>query len=259
MAARQPSQRDLAVGEMMAAFRSAHGAVTSYLNGGGEMRSEGTAAIATIHLLTRGLVDVAVTQRVATERHPIQAYSVLRAAWEAARLIDLFHAEPELADEWAGGKHWIFSPAKVRTRLGDEEDNFYSYMCARSHPRFAGLQMSMFRMVGAPEGQATHFTEIPFEVPDSFMAVAAPGIVLAKLAVLAGHVNFSDKTHRRASFAPMLRAAGVELAAGWSAMGGALSEEERADPSVHDLADRAAWFREHLTTLAETIDRLYDQ
>lgn len=244
---------------MMVAFRSAHEAVTSYLSGGSKMRSGGTAAIATIHLLTRGLVDVAVAQRIAVERHPIQAYSVLRAAWEAARLIDLFEAEPALADDWAGGKHWMFSPAKVRTRLGDEEDNFYSYMCARSHPRFAGLQMSIFRMVDAPEGHVTHFTEIPFEVPDSFMAVAAPGIVLAKLAVLAGHVNFSDNMHKRTSLASVLRAAGVELATGWSAMDGALTEEERADPGVHDLADRAAWFREHLTTLADAIDRLYNE
>jgi hypothetical protein len=259
MHGRQLSQKDLAVGTMMVAFRSAHGAATSYLGGGSAMRSGGTAAIATIHLLTRGLVDVAVAQRIAAERHPIQAHSVLRAAWEAALLIDLFHAEPELADDWTAGKHWMFSPAKVRTRLGEEEDNFYSYMCARSHPRFAGFQMSIFRMVGAPDGHATHFTEIPFEVPDSFMAVAAPSIVLAKLAVLAGHVNFNDTTHKRTSLARMLRTAADELATGWSAMDGALTEEERADPGVHDLADRAAWFRDHLTTLADTIDWVYDE
>jgi len=87
----------------------------------------------------------------------------------------------------------------------------------------------------------------------------ASGIVLVKLAVLAGHVNFSDNTHRRASLAAVLRPAGVELATGWSAIDGALAEEERADPSVHDLTDRAAWVREHLTTLAHTIDRLHDQ
>jgi hypothetical protein len=159
------------------------------------MRSGSTPELATIHLLTRALVDCALAQRIASERYPIQVYSVLRAAWEAARLIDLFHSVPGLADDWMEGKHWMFSPAKVRTRLGDDEDEFYAYMCARSHPRFAGSQMSIFRRVGAPEDAATHFTEIPFEIPDSFMAVAAPGIVLAKLAVLAGHVEFADAAH----------------------------------------------------------------
>jgi hypothetical protein len=254
----QQPAKTIAVAEMMVAFRSAHGATTSYLSGGSSMRSEGTPALATIHLLTRGLVDCAVAQRIASQRYPIQAYSVLRAAWEAARLVDLFQAEPQLADEWMGGKHWMFSPAKVRKWLGDEDDPFYSYMCARSHPRFAGLQMSIFRTVGAPDNAATHFTEIPFEVPDSFTAVAAPGIVLAKLAVLAGHVKFIDSAHKRTSLAPMLRAVGKELATGWSSMDAVLTEDERTDPSVHDLADRAAWFRKQLIALADQIDRVYD-
>jgi hypothetical protein len=144
----------------------------------------------------------------------------------------------------------MFSPAKVRERLGDKDDPFYSYMCARSHPRFAGLQMSMFKKVGAPEDAATHFTEIPFEIPDSFMAVAAPGIVLAKLAILAGHVKFADASHR-------LRAAATELLVGWSRMDAALTADDRADPSVQDLAERAAWFREHLMALADQIDAVY--
>jgi hypothetical protein len=199
-----------------------------------------------------------VAQRIASERYPIQAYSVLRAAWEAARLIDLFHSVPGLADDWMEGKHWMFSPAKVRTRLGDDEDEFYAYMCARSHPRFAGLQMSIFRRVGAPEDAATHFTEIPFEIPDSFMAVAAPGIVLAKLAVLAGHVTFADAAHRPMRYPTMLRAVGTELSVGWSRMDAALIADDRADPSVQDLAGRAAWFREHLMTLADQIDAIHE-
>lgn len=243
---------------MLVIFRSAHGAATSYLSGGKHMRSASAPELATIHLLTRALVDCAVAQRIASERYPIQAYSVLRAAWEAGRLIDLFHAVPGLADDWMEGKHWMFSPAKVRTRLGDEEDEFYAYMCARSHPRFAGLQMSIFRRVGAPEDAATHFTEIPFEIPDSFMAVAAPGIVLAKLAVLAGHVKFADAAHRRMRYPAMLRAVGTELSVGWSRMDAALIADDRADPSVQDLAGRAAWFREHLMTLADQVDALYE-
>jgi len=243
---------------MLVIFRSAHGAATSYLSGGKHMRSGSTPELATIHLLTRALVDCAVAQRIASERYPIQAYSVLRAAWEAARLIDLFHAVPGLADDWMEGKHWMFSPAKVRTRLGDDEDEFYAYMCARSHPRFAGLQMSIFRRVGAPEDAATHFTEIPFEMPDSFMAVAAPGIVLAKLAVLAGHVKFADAAHRRMRYSAMLRAVGSELSVGWSRMDAALIADDRADPSVQDLAGRAAWFREHLMTLADQMDAIYE-
>ncbi|MEN3340681.1 MAG: hypothetical protein V7644_85 [Actinomycetota bacterium] len=165
---------------------------------------------------------------------------------------------PGLADDWMEGKHWMFSPAKVRTRLGDDEDEFYAYMCARSHPRFAGLQMSIFRRVGAPEDAATHFTEIPFEIPDSFMAVAAPGIVLAKLAVLAGHVKFADAAHRPMRYPAMLRAVGTELSVGWSRMDAALIADDRADPSVQDLAGRAAWFREHLMTLADQIDAIYE-
>jgi hypothetical protein len=243
---------------MLVIFRSAHGAATSYLSGGKHMRSGSAPELATIHLLTRALVDCAVAQRIASERYPIQAYSVLRAAWEAARLIDLFYAVPGLADDWMEGKHWMFSPAKVRTRLGDDEDEFYAYMCARSHPRFAGLQMSIFRRVGEPEDAATHFTEIPFEIPDSFMAVAAPGIVLAKLAVLAGHVKFADAAHKRMRYAAMLRAVASELSVGWSRMDAALIADDRADPGVQDLAGRAAWFREHLMTLADQIDAIYE-
>jgi hypothetical protein len=252
-----PLSKTAAVGEMLVIFRSAHGATTSYLSGGQHMRSAGTHQLAAIHLLTRGLVDCAVAQRVASERYPIQAYSILRAAWEAGRLIDLFHAEPNLADDWMEGKHWMFSPAKVRQRLGDEDDPFYSYMCARSHPRFAGLQMSIFKRVGAPADAATHFTEIPFEIPDAFMAVAAPGIVLAKLAILAGHVNFVDTSHKHLRLASMLRKVATELSVGWSRMDAALSADDRADPSVQDLAGRAAWFREHLMTLADQIDAVY--
>jgi hypothetical protein len=144
---------------------------------------------------------------------------------------------PGLADDWMQGKHWMFSPAKVRKRLGDVEDEFYVYMCARSHPRFAGLRMSIFRRVGAPEDAATHFTDIPFEIPDSFMAVAAPGIVLAQLAVLAGHVEFADAAHRRMRYPVMPRAVGSELSVGWSRMDAALIADDRADPSVQDLAD----------------------
>lgn len=256
MEARQVSKA-AAVAEMTTAFRSAHAATRSYLSAGGSMSSSTASELATIHLLTRGLVDCAVTQRTAVQRYPIQAYSILRAAWEAAQLIDLFHAQPDLADDWMGGKHWLFSPAKVRTRLGAGEDPFYSYMCARSHPRFAGLQMSMFKKVGAPDNAATHFTEVPFEVPDSFLAVAAPGVVLARLAVLAGHVRFAETPHRRTKLAPMLRSVGAELATGWSGMDAALTDDERADANVHDFADWAAWFRNHLTTLADELDQLF--
>jgi hypothetical protein len=252
-----PPSKTAAVAEMLVIFRSAHGATTTYLSGGQHMQSAGAHELATIHLLTRGLVDCAVAQRTATERYPIQAYSILRAAWEAARLIDLLHAEPNLAEDWMEGKHWMFSPAKVRDRLGDKDDPFYSYMCARSHPRFAGLQMSIFKRVGATEDAATHFTEIPFEIPDAFMAVAAPGIVLAKLAILAGHVRFADSSHRKLRFAGMLRAVATELSVGWSRMDAALTAEDHADPSVQDLAERAAWFREHLMALADQIDTLY--
>jgi hypothetical protein len=116
------------------------------------MRSGSTPELATIHRLTRALVDCAVAQRIASERYPIQAYSVLRAAWEAARLIDLFPV-PGLADDWMEGKHWMFSPAKVRTRLGDDEDEFYAYMCARSHP---GVRMGkrVFSMAVGSQGCA---------------------------------------------------------------------------------------------------------
>jgi hypothetical protein len=242
---------------MLVIFRSAHGATTSYLSGGHHLRTTSAHQLATIHLLTRGLVDCAVAQRVASEHYPIQAYSILRAAWESARLIDLFHAEPNLAEDWLEGKHQLFSPAKVRQRLRTGDDPFYSYMCARSHPRFAGLQMSIFRRVGAPDDAATHFTEIPFEIPDAFMAVAAPGIVLANLAVLAGHVSFAHSSHKRQRLSPMLRNVATELSLGWSKMDAALTEDDRTDPGVQDLAGRAAWFREHLMTLADQIDSVY--
>jgi len=246
-----PSERDVAVASMLVALRSAHDAVTSYLSGGDGLRSETSAELATIQ------GDVAVAQRLSIEQHPIQAYSVLRSAWEAAALIDLFQAEPSLADEWMAGRYALFSPAKVRKKLGDRNDPFYSFMCARSHPRFAGMQMSIFQRADTPGGQATHFTEIPFEVPESFMAVSAPGIVLAKLTVLAGHVHFSDASHKRKHLAVMVRNAGSELAKGWSVMDSALTDDDRADPGVHDLAERADWFRQHLQNLADRIEALW--
>jgi hypothetical protein len=117
--------------------------------------------------------------------------------------------------------------------------------------------MSIFRRVGAADDAATHFTEIPFEIPDAFMAVAAPGIVLAKLSILAGHVNFADKSHKQLRLATMLRSVATELSVGWSRMDAALTADDRADASLQDLAGRAAWFREHLMTLADQIDAVY--
>lgn len=245
---------------MSEAFDAASAALDAYIRGGEGLKSNGSAEFGILHLVTRALTDVRWAQRAASEGYPIQAYSLLRPAWEAAQLCDLFATKPELADEWAAGEYRLFTPARVREALGIEDrDHFYSFMSERSHPRFAGLQMTIFQRVergeeGEPRRALLHLNDIPIEVNEAYEAVAVPGVVLARLAAQVGRLHFEDANHRASSFPSTLRGVAAALRTGWTAMDAALDEEDRQQPSARQTRDWGDEYGGVLEWLADKVE-----
>jgi hypothetical protein len=169
--------------------------------------------------------------------------------------------KPEIADKWAGGQFSKFAPASVRKQLGHEDDAFYSFMSERSHPRFAGLQMTVFETEGETEpGERQkailHLNDIPVEVTAAYMAVATPAIVLARLTAQAGRLNFEDPEHKPENFAAMIRAVAEALKGGWDAIDAGLEDEERHDPEARRPKEWAQEIGGVLDTLADQVDEV---
>jgi hypothetical protein len=244
---------------MDTAFRAAHVAVQRFI-GEGAPRTTTSAEFATMHLVTRALADVGWAQNAAASRFPLQAYSLMRPAWEASQLCLLFANQPELADSWALGDYRKFTPAAVRKALGVESDNFYSFMSERSHPRFAGLQMTIFKAVepADPDSQEAllHLNDVPIEVTPVYMTVAVPAIILARLAADAGRIGFADGDYTTRAFPGMLRDVARQLGVGWRAMDAGLRDAERADPEVRSPQAWGEYFSGILGDLADRVDGL---
>jgi hypothetical protein len=243
------------------AFRTARGAVQAFLLAGSPQAS-GSAQFAILHLVSRSLSDLGWAQNAATDRFPIQAYSLMRPAWEAMNLCDLFANKPELADAWAAGEYGKFAPAAVRKELDQGPDPFYSFLSERSHPRFAGLQMTIFKVEdetspGDRQQAILHLNDLPIEVTAAYMAVATPAIILARLTAQAGRINFADPAHKPEHLAPMIRAVSRSLQAGWHAMDEGLEEWERDDPEVRRPREWASGFGGVLDRLADQVDETY--
>jgi len=223
----------LAAGAMENRFTAAADALAAYIREGAP-QTHGAAEFAILHLVSRSLSDLRWGQLLASSGYPIQMYSVIRPVPEALNLIDLFVDDPVAAERWANGEWREFLPVRVRERLGIEEDALYSFMSEHSHPRFAGLQLSVFRRVGGEEGegqQAILFMgEIPFDVPAVLLATAMPGALLAQLALAAGHVRLARVA--ALGWAGVIRRTAVELAEGWREVAAQLPEAENDEGEI---------------------------
>jgi hypothetical protein len=221
----------LAAGEMENRFRTAANAVAKFIETGSPQTS-GAAEFAILHLVSRSLADLRWGQYLGSSGYPIQMYSVIRPVSESLDLIDLFVQEPVLAQSWADGNWKDFMPRAVRQRLGKEHDPLYSYMSEHSHPRFAGLQISAFQRVEEPDPQGRkraliYMGEIPFDVPPVLIATAMPGVLLAQLALAAGHVRLARDA--AAKWPTVLRTVATELGAGWAAVDATFPEMDADD------------------------------
>jgi hypothetical protein len=179
----------LAAGKMENCFRDASDLVEQFLIEGATKVS-GAAEIATVHLICRSLTDLGWAQYLASSGFTIQMYSLVRPAIESINLVELFAQEPEAADAWIAGEFWEFRPAKVRERLGLGDDPIYSWACECSHPRFAGLQHTMFVSAEEQEGFKVlrPFTGgLPLEIPPVLMATTWPAHVLRMLTLALEH------------------------------------------------------------------------
>lgn len=220
----RPDARTLAAGEMENRFCDAADALVAYIEGG-RPETSGAAEFAILHLVSRSLADLRWGQFLGSSGYPIQMYSVIRPVAESMNLIDLFVQQPELADSWAAGNWRDFMPARVRERVGIERDPLYEFMSEHSHPRFAGLQMSAFQRAGDADERGRraailYMGEIPFDIPPVLLATALPGVLLAQLALSAGHVRLADGA--ALTWPSVLRTVASELGRGWAAVDAAL-------------------------------------
>ncbi len=196
--AERPSQEFLASGLMDNCFNAAADLVERYMIDGAT-NGEGAAVFATWHLMTRSLVDLRAGQFLVTEGRPIQMASVVRPVLESLNLIELFAREPDAAQSWADGNYREFVPWKVRERLGIDEDPQYSYLSEISHPRFAGLQLTAFRIEreGAERPTAhLYLGGLPMEIPWVLLATMAPANVLGMLSLALEHLTVKEEVAR---------------------------------------------------------------
>jgi hypothetical protein len=243
------------------AFHQAREAAVRYV-GGGDLQASGAVEHATLHLVTRSLTDLGWAQNAATTRFPIQAYSLMRPAWEAINLCDLFAEKPEFADLWAAGEFWRLTPAAVRREMGVEDDALYSFLSERSHPRFAGMQLTIFKLDGeqSPGGNpraVLYLHDVPVEVTAAYMAAATPGIILARLVTQIGRLRFAEDAHRVSNLAPMIRSVSSALQTGWRAMDDGLEAWERDDSEAQRPARWADDLGRLLDGLSGDIDSVF--
>lgn len=95
--------------------------------------------------LTRATSDVVAAFHLFVHGYLNQAYGVLRSAFEACDLVELFAEKPEEATLWIDGDktHREFRPSTVRRKLGKQAtDDVYSHLCEMgAHPRFPGARL----------------------------------------------------------------------------------------------------------------------
>jgi hypothetical protein len=193
----------------------------------GAFRSDKPADFAITHLVGRSLADLRWGQYLAGEAYPIQMYSVIRPVSEALNLIALFVKEPERAEAWAAGDYRQFQPAAVRRELGIDSDPVYAWMAEHSHPRFAGLQLTTYKIKreGQEEWQNVLFLgELPLEFGPVLIATTMPGLALLDLALAARYVIVRKEV--ALGWAPMLRQVAELLEVGFQAVWDAAEFED---------------------------------
>lgn len=223
----------------------------------GAFRSEKPADFAITHLVGRSLADLRWGQYLVGEGYPIQMYSVIRPVSEALNLIGLFAQQPERAEAWAAGEYREFQPAKVRRELGIESDPVYAWMAEHSHPRFAGLQLTTYKIKreGEDEWRNVRFLgELPLELGPVLIATTMPGLALLDLALGAGHVVVRKEV--ALGWATMLRQIAELLEPGFQAVW------EAAAPDEIKLDETGSKLREAIKSSvdrAREIERIADE
>jgi len=190
-----PTPEALAVGEMENRFREASDLVERYMIDGATV-GHGAAVFATWHLISRSLADLRAGQFLASSGFPIQMASVVRPVIESLNLIELFAQEPEAAQRWADGQWQEFMPGRVRERLGLGNDPVYSWLSEHSHPRFAGLQLTAYRIVredAEREVARIYSGGLPLEFPSVLLATMNPSNVLCQLALALDHLPVKEE------------------------------------------------------------------
>ena len=107
----------------------------------------------------------------------------------------------------------------MRKELGIESDPVYAWMSEHSHPRFAGLQLTTYKMKreGEEEWQNVLFLgELPLEFGPVLIATTMPGLALLDLALAARHVVVRKEI--ALGWATMLRQVAELLAVGFQAV-----------------------------------------
>jgi hypothetical protein len=183
---------DRALVEMERRFESAAEDIGDLL--GQATVQQATVDWATAHLIARSLADLKCAMYLVGRGFVVQMYSVMQPVRESMNLIRLFQSHPEKLDDWIAGKHWAFTPAKVRVELGIENDPIYAWMSEHSHPRFAASQVSMYS-TGSTTGVIVA-GGLPRDHPEVLLAAALPGDPLTEVAMAAGEVPL---THAEAA------------------------------------------------------------
>lgn len=212
-----PTRETLAAGKMENCFRDASDHIERYLTDGLAGMS-GTAPIAIVHLICRSLADLRSAQYLASSGFTVQMYSLVRPVIESINLVDLFVQEPTAADEWMAGEHWKFKPAAVRKKLGLGDDDVYSWACAHSHPRFAGMQLTTYTVTDSA-GQTTvhpYIGGLPLEFPSVLMATTFPGNILCMLSHSLSHATVKREVAK--TWPTVARKVGEELLPGFEAV-----------------------------------------
>jgi hypothetical protein len=208
----------LAAGKMENCFRDASDSIEQYLIDGAAQMS-GAAPIAIFHLICRSLADLRSAQYLASSGFPVQMYSLVRPVIESINLVDLFVQEPSAADEWMAGEHRKFRPAVVRKKLGLGDDDVYSWACAHSHPRFAGMQLTTYTVTDNATGKTTvqpFIGGLPLEFPSVLMATTFPGNILCMLSESLAHATVKEEVAK--TWPMVARRVGETLLPGFQAV-----------------------------------------
>jgi hypothetical protein len=174
-------------------FHDASVHVEGFLTEGATL-TRGAAQMATLHLAARSLADLRAGQFLASSGLPIQMASVVRPVLESLNLVEMFHRDPTAAERWSAGQWQEFMPSRVRNALGMGPDPVYSWLSEMSHPRFAGFQLTTYRIVrdadqeGDPEHARLFIGGLPLELPPVLLATMAPANALCQLSLALGYV-----------------------------------------------------------------------
>jgi hypothetical protein len=213
-----PTKETLAAGKMENCFRDGSDLVEQYLIDG-EAGMSGAAPIAIIHLICRSIADLRSAQYLASSGFTVQMYSLVRPVIESINLVDLFVQEPTAADEWMAGEHWKIKPAVERTKLGLGDDDLYSWACAHSHPRFAGMQLTTYTVTNNATGKTTvqpFIGGLPLEFPSVLMATTFPGNILCLLSQSLAHATVKEEVAK--TWPTVARSVGENLLPGFQAV-----------------------------------------